>query len=145
MAIRVEIVSAVGAIWSGDADVCIASAQMGEVGIVKGHAPLLTRLKPGDVVIKKADGDLNYFVSGGILEVQPEMVTILADTAIRAQDLDEALIRENRLKAEEALRNKKDKVDYALVEAQLAESLKQLHTIERYRTSTSTKLPPLQK
>lgn len=135
MGIRVDIVSAEGSLFSGEAEICLVSAQMGEVGIVKGHAPLLTKIKPGDVVVRKSDGtDLNFFVSGGILEVLPDLVSILADTAIRAEDLDEAAIRESKKKAEEALKNRKGgKVDYDIIEAQLAESLRQLHTIERYR------------
>lgn len=134
MGIKVDIVSAEGAIWSGDSEIVIVSAQAGEVGILKGHAPLLTRIKPGNVIVRRADGEtLNYYVSGGILEVQPDLVTILSDTVIRAQDLDEAALLEAKKKAEEALKHRKEKLDYAVVESQLIENLRQLSAIERYK------------
>ncbi|MCX4189825.1 F0F1 ATP synthase subunit epsilon [Methylophaga sp. OBS3] len=133
MTIHVDIVSAEESIYSGSVEAVIASAQQGEVGIYPRHAPLLTRLKPGEVRLLKAGGEEHFYVSGGILEVQPHVVTILADTALRADDVNEAAALEAKAAAEKALHDKTDKVDYAEAAAQLAEAMAQLRSIERMR------------
>lgn len=132
--LHVDIVSAETAIYSGAAVMVYAPAVMGEVGIAPRHAPLITRLKPGEVRIEKADGEVeNVYVSGGILEVQPHVVTILADTAIRAHDLDEAAVLEAKKAAEDALANQESKFEVAQAQAQLAEVAAQLQAIQRLR------------
>ena len=134
MAIRVDIVSAVEAIWSGEAEMLFAPASMGEIGVVRGHAPLMTRMKPGDLRIKLADGSLKHiYVSGGLLEVQPDLVTVLSDTAIRAETLDEGAILEAKTKAEEAMKGSVDKLEYDRLELQLVELMAQLATLRRIR------------
>ena len=115
-----DVVSAEEAIFSGEAKFVVLPGEAGELGILPGHTPLISRIRPGTVKIVRADqGEENIFVAGGILEVQPGSVTVLADTAIRAADLDEARAQA-RQRAEEALRNAKDKADIAVVEAELA-------------------------
>ena len=132
--IQVDIVSAEGAIFSGTANMVFAPASMGEVGIAPRHAPLLTWLKPGEVRVQTLEGEeRSYFVSGGILEVQPHVVTILADTAIRARDLDEAAALEAKERAEHMLADKKADIDYAKAQAELAQSAAQLRTIQKLR------------
>jgi F-type H+-transporting ATPase subunit epsilon len=107
---------------------------MGEVGIAPRHTQLITRLKPGDVRVDMGDGRVDsFYVSGGILEVQPHMVTILADTAIRARDLDEAAALEAKRKAEDALAGRAAEFEYAKAQAELAEAVAQLRAIERLR------------
>lgn len=134
MTIHVDIVSAEQEVFSGLAEMLFAPAEMGEVGIAPRHAPLITRLKPGEVRVKISDKESHaYFVSGGLLEVQPHVVTVLADTAIRAKDIDEAKALEAKAKAEEMLRDKSGKIDYAIAQAQLAEAVMQLRTLERLR------------
>jgi len=134
MTIHVDIVSAEQEVFSGLAEMLFAPAEMGEVGIAPRHAPLITRLKPGEVRVKISDKESQaYYVSGGMLEVQPHVVTVLADTAIRAKDIDEAKALEAKARAEEMLRDKSGKIDYAIAQAQLAEAVMQLRTLERLR------------
>ncbi|SJM90243.1 F0F1 ATP synthase subunit epsilon [Crenothrix polyspora] len=132
--VHVDIVSAEKEIFSGTAEMVFAPAEMGEVGISPRHAPFITRLKPGEVRVKTGEKE-NYpfYISGGILEVQPHLVTILADTAIRAKDIDEAAAIEAKAKAEEALADKTGKIDYATAQAQLLEAMMQLQTLDRLR------------
>ena len=135
MTIHVDVVSAEQEIFSGLAEVVIVPAQMGEVGIYPRHAPMITRIKPGSVRIRipeQAEDELIY-VSGGMLEVQPGIVTILADTAIRGADLDEAKALEAKVRAEESMKDKSSKIDYAKAQAELAESLAQIAAIEKIR------------
>ena len=135
MTIHVDVVSAEQEIFSGLAEVVIVPAQMGEVGIYPRHAPMITRIKPGSVRIRipeQAEDELIY-VSGGMLEVQPSIITILADTAIRGADLDEAKALEAKVRAEEAMKDKSSKIDYAKAQAELAESLAQIAAIEKIR------------
>lgn len=134
MTIHVDIVSAEQEVYSGLAEMLFAPAELGEVGIAPRHAPLITRLKPGEVRVKLNDKEsLAYYVSGGLLEVQPHVVTVLADTAIRAHDIDEAAALQAKARAEELLADKSGKYDYALAKAELAEAITQLKTLERLR------------
>jgi F-type H+-transporting ATPase subunit epsilon len=133
MTIHLDIVSAEAAIYSGLAEFVVIPAEMGEVGIYPRHTPLLTRIKAGSVRIKvpdKAEEELIY-VSGGILEVQPGVITILSDTAIRGADLDETRAIEAKAKAEEVMRNRTSEMDYAQAEAELAQAIAQLSTIQK--------------
>ncbi len=135
MTIHVDIVSAEAAIYSGLAEFVVVPAEMGEVGIYPRHAPMITRIKPGSVRVKAPDReeeDLIY-VSGGILEVQPGVVTILSDTAIRGADLDEARALEAKRQAEEAMKNRASAMDYARAQAELAEAVAQLAAIQKLR------------
>lgn len=119
--LQVDVVSAEDAIFAGEAKFVVLPGESGELGILPGHTPLISRIRPGTLkIVRPDDHEENIFVAGGILEVQPGSVTVLADTAIRAADLDEARAVEARKKAEEALRNAKDKADIAAVEAELA-------------------------
>ncbi len=132
---HVDVVSAEEAIYSGEAEFLAAPAQMGEVGIYPGHTPLITRIKPGAVRMKipnQAEEEL-VFVSGGLLEVQPEVVTILADTAVRGDDLDEVKALEAKKKAEDAMKDRSDKMDFARAQAELAEAVAQLQAIQKLR------------
>jgi F-type H+-transporting ATPase subunit epsilon len=134
MTIHVDIVSAEEEIYSGPANMVSAPAEMGEVGIMPRHTPLVTRLKPGEVKIQhEGKEDQFFFVSGGILEVQPHVVTVLADTAIRAKDLDEAAAEEAKKRAEEALADNKGEIDYAKAQAELLEAISQLRMIQNLR------------
>ena len=134
MTIHVDIVSAEQEVYSGLAEMLFAPAELGEVGIAPRHAPLITRLKPGEVRVKLNDKEsLAYYVSGGLLEVQPHVVTVLADTAIRAHDINEAAALQAKAHAEELLADKTGKYDYALAKAELAEAISQLKTLERLR------------
>jgi F-type H+-transporting ATPase subunit epsilon len=134
MTIHVDIVSAESEIYSGQAEMVIAPAVMGEVGIVPGHTPFLTRLKPGEIRLKLfGGGEEAFYVSGGILEVQPRMVTVLSDTALRAHDLDEAAALEAKQRAEHALRDRSAQIDYARAMAEYAEAAAQLQAIQRLR------------
>lgn len=135
MTIHVDIVSAEGEIHSGLAEMVFASAEMGEVGIAPRHTPLLTRLKPGEVRVKNGDEQQYFYVSGGILEVQPHVVTVLADTAIRAQDLDEAAAKEAKQRAENALAGQMADFEFARAQAELAEAAAKLRAIEHIRKS----------
>ncbi len=135
MTIHVDIVSAEAALYSGLAEFVVVPAEMGEVGIYPRHAPLLTRIKPGSVRIKspgRDEEDLIY-VSGGILEVQPGLVTILSDTAIRGADLDEARAMEAKKIAEEAIANRTGAMEYAEAQAELAQAVAQLAAIDKLR------------
>jgi F-type H+-transporting ATPase subunit epsilon len=132
---HVDIVSAEEAIYSGEAEFLAAPAQMGEVGIYPRHAPLITRIKPGAVRMKipnQQEEEL-VFVSGGLLEVQPDVVTILADTAVRGDDLDEVKALEAKKKAEDAMKDRSDKMDFARAQAELAEAVAQLQAIQKLR------------
>jgi F-type H+-transporting ATPase subunit epsilon len=132
--IRCDIVSAEEEIFHGDVTMVVATGEVGELGIAPRHAPLITRLKPGKLVLTLADGEkLDIVVSGGILEVQPQVVTILADTAIRAADIDEAAVRKAKEEAERVLASKDPKMSAEEAEQQLAMSLVQLQALERLR------------
>src|SRR5688572_14556594 len=132
--IHVDIVSAEGEIFSGEASMVFAPAIMGEIGIAPRHAPLLTTLKPGEVRVQTPNGEEQFFfVSGGALEVQPHVVTVLADTALRARDLDEAAAMQAKDRAEEALRDRGDKIDVAKAQAELAAAVAQIKAIEKLR------------
>ncbi|MET0330667.1 MAG: F0F1 ATP synthase subunit epsilon [Dyella sp.] len=132
--LRVDIVSAEAEIFSGEATLVVATGEMGELGIAPRHAPLITRLKPGHVDVLLANGERQqFYVSGGILEVQPQVVTILADTGMRATDLDEAAAQQAKREAEEALANRSDAIDIAEAQNKLAEALAQLQALERLR------------
>ncbi len=135
--LHVDIVSAEGHIHHGEAAMVFAPAEMGEVGIAPRHAPLLTRMKPGEVRVKQADGsELQFFVSGGILEVQPNLVTVLADTAIRAKDVDEAAAVEAKRKAEEAMSQAKSDIDMARAQAELAQAAALVSFLQKLKKTT---------
>ena len=137
MTLHVDIVSAETEIFSGTATMIYAPAEMGEVGIAPRHAPLLTRLKPGEVRVQNDGGEeQSFFVSGGLLEVQPHVVTVLADTAIRAVDIDEAQALEAKERAEKLLADKTADIDYAKAQAELAQSIAQLRAIQKLREKT---------
>ena len=132
--IRCDIVSAENEIFHGDVQMVVVTGEMGELGIAPRHAPLITRLKPGQVRVKLENGDEQFFyVSGGILEVQPQVVTVLADTAIRAKDLDEAAAGKAKAEAEKLLANRTDAMEIAEAQAQLAQAVAQLQALERLR------------
>jgi F-type H+-transporting ATPase subunit epsilon len=133
--LQVNIVSAEQAIFSGEAEMVVAPGETGELGILPGHTPLMTRIRPGTVKVKLAGQDKEeiVYVSGGILEVQPKALTILADTSIRAHDLDEAKVMEAKRQAEEALANRATGQDRALVVAELAQLAAQLQAIRKLR------------
>jgi len=135
MTIHIDIVSAEASIYSGLAEFVVVPAEMGEVGIYPRHTPLLTRIKPGSVRIKPAEKDEEdlIYVSGGILEVQPGVVTILSDTALRGADLDEARALEAKRQAEDAMKNRTSSMDYARAQAELAEAVAQLAAIQKLR------------
>ncbi|MBW8312011.1 MAG: F0F1 ATP synthase subunit epsilon [Rhizobium sp.] len=132
--IRCDIVSAEEEIFRGDVQMVVATGELGELGIAPKHAPLITRLKPGQVRVILANGEEQFFyVSGGILEVQPQVVTVLTDTAIRAADLDEAKAKEAKAEAERILANRGEAMEIAEAQARLAEALAQLQALERLR------------
>jgi F-type H+-transporting ATPase subunit epsilon len=132
--IRVDVVSAEQEIFKGEATLVVATGEMGELGIAPRHAPLITRLKPGQVRVVLESGEEQFFyVSGGILEVQPQVVTILTDTAIRARDLDEAAAKQAKEEAERAIANRGDAMEIAEAQAKLAEAVAQLQALERLR------------
>lgn len=138
MTIHVDIVSAEREIYSGLAEMVFAPAALGEVGIAPRHAQMITRLNPGEVRVKVSDTEVHeFYVSGGMLEVQPHVVTILADTAIRAKDIDEAAAEAAKVRAEETLSDKSGKIDYAKAQAELAEAVMQLRTLHRLRKKGS--------
>ena len=131
---RCDIVSAEEEIFRGDATMLVATGEMGELGIAPKHAPLITRLKPGKIVVTLPNGEqLDFAVTGGILEVQPQVVTILADTAIRAQDIDEAAVRAAKEEAERILARRGEPMEVAEAQARLAEVTVQLQALERLR------------
>jgi F-type H+-transporting ATPase subunit epsilon len=132
--IHVDIVSAEGEIFSGEASMVFAPAALGDIGIAPSHAPLLTTLRPGEVRVQSPGGEEQFFfVGGGALEVQPHLVTVLADTALRAKDLDEAAAVQAKQRAEEALRNKGDAVEMAELQAQIAQYAAQIKMIQNLR------------
>lgn len=132
--IRCDIVSAEEEIFSGDVSLVVATGELGELGIAPRHAPLITRLKPGQVRVVQENGDEQFFyVSGGILEVQPQVVTVLTDTAIRAKDLDEAAVKLAKEEAERAIANRSDAMEIAEAQSQLAQAMAQLQALERLR------------
>ena len=132
--IRVDIVSAEAEIFQGQAEMVVATGEMGELGIAPRHAPLITRLKPGQVRVIQPGGEEQFFyVSGGILEVQPQVVTVLADTAIRAKDLDEAKVKQAKDEAERILAGRGEAQDLAQAQQQLMEATAQLQALERLR------------
>ncbi len=135
MTMQVDIVSAEESFFSGLAEFVAAPAIMGEVGVHPRHAPMLTRIKPGSVRVKHAMSgeETLIYVSGGILEVQPDVVTILADSAIRGENLDEAKAQESKKRAEEALKNRDASMEFAKAEAELAEAVAQLAAIQKLR------------
>lgn len=134
MTMHLDIVSAECEIFSGLAEVVVAPAIMGEVGIHARHTPMLTPLKPGEVKITKQGGEEEFvYVSGGMMEVQPSVVTILSDTAVRAQDLDEAAAMEAKQAAEDAIRDREGDIDIAEAQSQLLAAVAQLQMIERFR------------
>ena len=131
---RCDIVSAEAEIFHGEAELVVATGELGELGIAPKHAPLITRLKPGKVVVTLASGEqLDFAISGGILEVQPQVVTVLADTAVRASDIDEAQVRKAKEEAERVLAHKDPKMSVEEAQAQLAMSIAQLSALERLR------------
>ena len=132
--IHVDIVSAEGEIFSGPAKMVFLPAAEGEIGVTPRHAPLLTLLKAGEVRVQPPEGDeISFFVGGGALEVQPQRVTVLADTAARAHDLDEAAALAARQRAEEALAARTDKIDLAEAQAELIRAAAQLKLIQKLR------------
>jgi F-type H+-transporting ATPase subunit epsilon len=132
--IHVDVVSAEASIFSGEAEFVVLPGESGELGIYPRHAPLITRIKPGAVRIRKEGGEEELiFVAGGILEIQPRVITVLADTAIRGHDLDEAKANEAIKKAEEARRSAKDKQEIAVVEGELSMLAAQLAAIRKLR------------
>ncbi|HNO76156.1 F0F1 ATP synthase subunit epsilon [Nitrosomonas mobilis] len=131
---HLDIVSAEDSIYSGPAEFIIAPAVMGEVGVYPQHTPMLTRIKSGMVRIKAPlKEDEEVYVSGGMLEIQPDVVTILADTAIRGKDLDEAKALESKRLAEEAMKNKASELEYARAQAELMDAMGQLAAIQKLR------------
>jgi len=134
MTIHVDIVSAESQIFSGLAEMVVAPAVNGDVGILPSHAPLLTPLRAGEVRVQlSSDHEESFYVSGGMLEVQPHLVTILSDTALRAHDLDEEAALEAKQRAEKLLQDRKSAFDYAKAQAELAEAVAQLRAIDRLR------------
>ncbi|CAN1490453.1 AtpC F0F1-type ATP synthase, epsilon subunit (mitochondrial delta subunit) [Burkholderiaceae bacterium] len=132
--IQVDVVSAEESIFSGMAKFVALPGESGELGIMPGHTPLITRIKPGAVRIEREDGSEEFvFVAGGILEVQPHHVTVLSDTAIRGKDLDEAKANDARKQAEESLKNAKSEIDMAMATSELAILAAQLSALRKYR------------
>lgn len=136
--VHIDVVSAEASIFSGEAEFVVAPASAGEVGIFPNHAPMISTIKPGALRIKQTNvtEETVIFISGGLLEVQPGIITILADTAVRGHDLDEAKARAAKEAAEEALKNRTSEIDYATAQAELSEALAQIQTIERLRKTT---------
>ncbi|MEQ1526888.1 MAG: F0F1 ATP synthase subunit epsilon [Gallionella sp.] len=139
MTVHVDVVSAEASVYSGLAEVVVVPGEMGELGIYPRHTALLTRIKPGAVRIKVPDQaeETLIYVSGGMLEVQPNVVTVLADTAIRGHDLDEARALQAKQDAEEAMKNRVSDIDYAQAQAELAEAIAQLAAIKQLRKHSS--------
>ena len=132
--IRVDVVSAEEAIFSGEARFVSLPGESGELGIYPRHTPLITRIKPGSVRIEMADGSDEFvFVAGGVLEVQPHCVTVLSDTAVRGKDLDEEKANQAKLAAEEALKNAKSDIDLAKAQSELAVLAAQITALRKYR------------
>jgi F-type H+-transporting ATPase subunit epsilon len=138
MTVHCDVVSAEESIFSGQIEMGVFPGEAGELGVLPRHTPLLTRIRPGTIRLKMANQsefELVY-VSGGMLEIQPDVVTVLADTAIRANDLDEAKALDAKKRAEEALANRQAEMDYATAEAELAQAIAQLQAIQRLRKRT---------
>ncbi len=133
MTMHVDVVSAEGEIFSGTAEEVFIPAEMGEIGVLPRHTPLISRLKPGEVRVKMSGEETSIFVSGGMVEIQPHVVTVLADTGIRAQDLDEARALEAKARAEEAMQSQKDTIDFAKAKSELLEAMAQLQMLEKIR------------
>lgn len=134
MTVHCDIVSAEENLFSGLVEMVVAAGEMGELGVIRGHAPLLTALKPGPIrVIKQGGEEVVIYVSGGYLEVQPDSISVLADTALRAADLDEAAALEAQKHAQQALENQSADFDYSRAMTQLAEATAQLRTIQKIR------------
>lgn len=134
--IHVDIVSAEGEIFSGDATMVFAPAQLGEMGIAPNHAPLLTGLKPGGVRVQTPGGEeLFFYVSGGMIEIQPKAVTVLADAALRAHDLNEAAVEQARQRAQDLLENRESAVDIATAQAELAQVAAQMALLQKIKKS----------
>lgn len=135
--VHIDVVSAEESIFSGEAEFVVAPAGGGEVGIYPNHAPMITTIKPGALRIKQSSEaeETLIFISGGMLEVQPGMITVLADTAIRGSDLDEAKAVAAKAAAEEAMKNRSSDMDYAKAQAELAEAVAQIQAIQKLRKS----------
>jgi len=132
--IHVDVVSAEESIFSGEARFVALPGEAGELGIYPRHTPLITRIKPGSVRIEMADGSEEFvFVAGGILEVQPDGVTVLSDTAVRGKDLDEEKANQARLAAQEALKNAKSEIDIAKIQSELAIMVAEIAAARKYR------------
>ena len=133
--IQVDVVSAEESIFSGEAKFVVLPGEAGELGIYPRHTPLITRIRPGTVRIEKADGSEEFvFVAGGLLEVQPNHVTVLSDTAIRGKDLDEAKAQAAKAAAEEALKNAKGDIDIAMAQSELAVMAAQIAALRKFRS-----------
>lgn len=133
MTVHVDIVSAEAEIFSGTAEMVFAPAAMGEVGILPRHTPMLTTLKPGEVRVVTSEGEEFFYVSGGMLEIQPHTITVLSDTALRAADIDEAAAVAAKEAAEKVMQDQKGEVDFARAETELAEAMAQLRAISSMR------------
>ena len=135
MTMHLNIVSAEEEIFSGTVAAVFVPLLSGEVGIYPRHTPLIGEIKPGEIIVRseESENEQHFFVSGGILEVQPHVVTVLSDTAIRAQDLDESVALEAKRQAEEAMKDQKADMDFALAQAELAEAVAQLNLIRKLR------------
>nr|VFK39602.1 MAG: ATP synthase F1 subcomplex epsilon subunit [Candidatus Kentron sp. SD]VFK44961.1 MAG: ATP synthase F1 subcomplex epsilon subunit [Candidatus Kentron sp. SD]VFK80204.1 MAG: ATP synthase F1 subcomplex epsilon subunit [Candidatus Kentron sp. SD] len=134
MVVHVDIVSAEREIFSGSAKMVFAPAVMGEVGITPRHAPLITRIKPGEVRVRSSDSvEESFYVSGGILEIQPRIITILSDTVVRAHDIDEAAAQTAKERAEQTMKNHSSEMEYAAAQSALVEASAQLALLNRIR------------
>ena len=135
MTMHLNIVSAEEEIFSGTVEAIFVPLLSGEVGIYPRHTPLIGEIKPGEIIVRSDEGEneQHFFVSGGILEVQPHVVTVLSDTAIRAKDLDESVALEAKRQAEEAMKDQKADMDFAMAQAELAEAVAQLNMIRKLR------------
>ena len=133
--VHIDVVSAEASIFSGEAEFVVAPAGAGEVGIYPNHAPMITNIKPGTLRIKQTDvaEETLIYISGGLLEVQPGMITVLADTAVRGADLDEAKAVAAKEAAMEAMKNRASDMDYAKAQAELAEAVAQIQAIQKLR------------
>ncbi len=136
--VHIDVVSAEASIFAGEAEFIVVPASAGEVGIYPHHAPMVTTIKPGALRIKLSDTaeETLIFISGGLLEVQPGLITVLADTAVRGHDLDEAKAIAAKAAAEEAMKNRTSDMDYAKAQAELSEAIAQIQAIERLRKTT---------
>lgn len=133
VSMQVDIVSAEGSIFSGKAEMVFAQAADGEVGILPNHSQFLSSLKPGQVRVISGDEEDIFFINSGIIEIQPEVLTILADTAIRAEDLDQATAEDSKRRAEAAMENAKSETDIASAQVELAEAVAQIQTLTKLR------------